>query len=163
MLLLVFLGIFTSSCTGLFGWKNYEGSEQFRDDVAVFADFAVKKQFITLYYLKATSDGYTRDILKGTVSSEEYDVFFGTVAQMAPYIKEYESALKNLEKSGILTSVNTKGIESIVIAAHSLETGSAPETGDSCNNTDDQGTCRSGKTGRRCNRNQSGDGTRHGP
>jgi len=110
MLLMFFLGIFTSSCTGLFGWKNYEGSEQFRDDVAVFADFAVKKQFITLYYLKATSDGYTRDILKGTVSSEEYDVFFGTVAQMAPYIKEYESALKNLEKSGILTSVNTKGI-----------------------------------------------------
>ena len=110
MLLMFFLGIFASSCTGLFGWKNYEGSEQFRDDVAVFADFAVQKQFITLYYLKATSDGFTHNILKGTVSNEEYDVFFGAVAQMAPYIKEYKSAFKNLEKSGVLTSVNTKGI-----------------------------------------------------
>lgn len=97
MLLMFFLGIFASSCTGLFGWKNYEGSEQFRDDVAVFADFAVQKQFITLYYLKATSDGFTHNILKGTVSNEEYDVFFGAVAQMAPYIKEYKSAFKNLK------------------------------------------------------------------
>ena len=110
ILLVIIPGMIISGCTGLFGWKNYEGSEQFREDVAVFADYAVQKQFITLYYLKATSDNFSRNMLKGTVSREEYDVFFGKVAGMASHIKEYEAAFKNLEKSGILTSVNTKGI-----------------------------------------------------
>ena len=110
ILLIIVPGMIISGCTGLFGWKNYEGSEQFREDVAVFADYAVQKQFITLYYLKATSDNFSRNMLKGTVSREEYDVFFGKVAEMAPHIKEYEAAFKNLEKFGILTSVNTKGI-----------------------------------------------------
>ncbi|MFA5301598.1 MAG: hypothetical protein WC395_02805 [Bacteroidales bacterium] len=106
-LLFVLAGITVVACQGNF--RNYEGSEQFREDVAVFADFAVRKQTLTLYYLKATSDGFTRDILKGTVSQSEYDEFFGMVAEMAPYIKEYEKAISNLEKSGILTKVNTKG------------------------------------------------------
>lgn len=110
ILLLVVPGMILSGCTGLFGWKNYEGSEQFREDVAVFADYAVRKQFLTLYYLNATSDNFSRNMLKGTVSREEYDVFFGKVAEMAPHVKEYEAAFKNLEKSGILTSVSTKGI-----------------------------------------------------
>ncbi|MFA5443658.1 MAG: hypothetical protein WC128_00845 [Bacteroidales bacterium] len=110
ILLMVVPGMIISGCTGLFGWKNYEGSEQFREDVAVFAEYAVQKQFLTLYYLKATSDNFSRNMLKGTVSREEYDVFFGKVAEMAPHVKEYEAAFKNLEKSGILTSVNTKGI-----------------------------------------------------
>lgn len=107
ILLVVLAGITAAGCQGNF--RNYEGSEQFREDVAVFADFAVSKQTITLYYLKATSDGFTRNILKGSVSPAEYDEFFGMVAAMAPYIKEYEKATSNLEKSGILTKVNTKG------------------------------------------------------
>ncbi len=124
ILLLVIPGMIVSGCTGLFGWKNYEGSEQFREDVAVFADFAVRKQTLTLYYLKATSDGFTRDILKGSVNAAEYNEFFGMVAEMAPYIKEYEKAISNLEKSGILTSVNTKGFISSSTKFFSWITGS---------------------------------------
>ncbi len=109
-------------CKGLGG--DYEGTEEFRSDVAVFADYAVRKQLIVLKYLKYTSDGFTKDILQGTISANEYDDFFKSVADMVPYIEDYEKAFKTLEGSGILTTVNTKGIVSSGKAFLSWMTGS---------------------------------------
>ena len=106
ILLLSFVSF--SGCKGLGG--KYEGTEAFRSDVALFADFAIRKQAIVLKYLKYTSDDFKKDILQGSVSEAEYDDFFKSVAAMAPYLKDYEEAFSTLEKSGVLTSVNTKGI-----------------------------------------------------
>ncbi|HPV87759.1 MAG TPA: hypothetical protein PKU85_00905 [Bacteroidales bacterium] len=98
--------LMSTTCNGIFG--GYEGTREFRDDIAVFADYAVRKQLIVLKYLEYTSDGFTRDILQGTVSADEYEDFFKSVANMVPYIKDYEKAFEKLEKSGILTTVSTK-------------------------------------------------------
>lgn len=103
---------------------TYEGTEEFRSDVAVFADYAVRKQLIVLKYLKYTSDGFTKDILQGTISADEYEDFFKSVADMVPYIEDYEKAFKTLEGSGILTTVNTKGLISSGKAFLSWMTGS---------------------------------------
>lgn len=114
--------LMATACKGIFG--DYEGTEEFRNDIAVFADYAVRKQLIVLKYLEYTSDGFTRDILQGTVSADEYDDFFKSVADMVPYIEDYEKAFKTLEKSGILTSISTKGLISSGKAFFSWMTGS---------------------------------------
>ncbi len=114
--------LMSTTCNGIFG--GYEGTREFRDDIAVFADYAVRKQLIVLKYLEYTSDGFTRDILQGTVSADEYEDFFKSVANMVPYIKDYEKAFAKLEKSGILTTVSTKGIVSSGKAFLSWVTGS---------------------------------------
>ncbi len=109
LILFVFTALLTG-CNAPLDEPEYKSPENFRDDVAVFADFSVRKQSIILTYLKITSDEFTKNILEGTVSQKDYDDFFAEVSNMTLLIEDYEMSFKKLEDSNVLTDVTLKGI-----------------------------------------------------
>lgn len=69
----------------------------YSDIVAPFVAFAVQKQSLVLDYLYFTSDHFTRDMLKGTVSEADFRTFFTLVTQMAANQTEVKKAVASLQ------------------------------------------------------------------
>lgn len=92
-----------------FGYKH---TEDIRDDVEVFTDLMIRKQAMVLNLLKYSSDNFTKKPFEGTISRAEADEFFKQVQEMAENIEEYEKAINQLEKSGILNKGATRGLYS---------------------------------------------------
>lgn len=108
--LLMITALSLSSCSGQKDGPEYEGTQNFRKDAVTFTEMALLKNQLELKLYSYASDGFKKDYFAGEISADEYHDYFKSVSEMALRVEEYEKAIKQLNKSGILSTPTTKGI-----------------------------------------------------
>lgn len=93
---------------------DYKNPESIREDVLIFVDMVARKQALELDLIKFSSDNFTRRPFEGTISPTEARDFFEQIAAINESTDDYEKAIRQLEKSGVLNEITTRGLLSSV-------------------------------------------------